>query len=524
MLIIPYSTALRFNKRPYVTYAVTLLCLLMFYLQINNEAEIDQALNRYCESIYKVDTDKLSLDILSQNKFVCLSTLNHLHERSEHGAFTSLTNELRQDNKNKYSSGDINKIIALLHDHVERFQEVAPGSMLGAFMHFPDELNPIPMITSSLIHGGWGHIIFNLIFFLAFAPAVEVLIDNKRHYFFILIALSFITSLSYSLFVLLSGDSPVPTLGLSGVVMGTMGLSAYLMPQARIRVFVWLIVLVKRFHVPAWVLAAWYIGWDTWDVIVQDSYGGINLISHVSGGIGGFLIGLIWLKKRREETRDDLTEEVEHMKTRRVFGHSLATDNSGRRELENNLTQKQARQDHEKYMSELYRYVTTQRDSEAIALMLRDYEIQSPSVEIFEALFDSAKGWGDSRMLLCLGRLIINLLFEQRKYARALMYVEQCQQVSKEFVLADPANVLLLASIARDNQQYQVAYSLVHDAHRLYGDYLDVEQCQLMEIKMLIADLNRVDEAGKLIKHYLLNAAGNFKIELIALDKLIDDI
>ena len=87
------------------------------------------------------------------------------------------------------------------------------------------------------------HMVGNMIFFLAFAPALELLVGNNFRYIWIMLFISFVVGVSYSMSILIGGSEAIPTLGFSGVVMGMMGLAAYLMPQARIRVFWCYIVL-----------------------------------------------------------------------------------------------------------------------------------------------------------------------------------------------------------------------------------------------------------------------------------------
>jgi len=91
----------------------------------------------------------------------------------------------------------------------------------------------------------------------------------------------------------LGGAKPLPTLGLSGVVMGVMALWAFLMPRARVHCFAWLVVLYRRFTVPAWLFVLWYAGWDSWTLFAHGSGGGINLVAHVSGAAIGMGIGAV---------------------------------------------------------------------------------------------------------------------------------------------------------------------------------------------------------------------------------------
>ncbi len=111
------------------------------------------------------------------------------------------------------------------------------SSITQDLVYYPLSWNPFNMISASLAHGGWLHLTGNIIFFLAFGPALEALISNTMRYVSLMLFISFVVGISYSIFILIGSAEPLPSLGLSGVVMGMMGLSAFMMPQARIRVF-----------------------------------------------------------------------------------------------------------------------------------------------------------------------------------------------------------------------------------------------------------------------------------------------
>lgn len=54
------------------------------------------------------------------------------------------------------------------------------GIDIESLMYYPDSWNPVKMLVSSVSHAGWGHIIGNLIFFLAFSPAVEAIVGREE--------------------------------------------------------------------------------------------------------------------------------------------------------------------------------------------------------------------------------------------------------------------------------------------------------------------------------------------------------
>ncbi|MCP5047107.1 MAG: rhomboid family intramembrane serine protease, partial [bacterium] len=241
------------------------------------------------------------------------------------------------------------------------------------------------MVTSSLAHAGWFHLLGNLIFFLAFAPALESLLGSKIRYIWIMLFISFVVGLSYSISTVIGSSRPLPSLGFSGVVMGMIGLSAWLMPHARIRVFFWGIVFWKTFYIPAWIVAAFYIGLDSWEMMTARDYGSINVVAHVAGGFAGYLYGYIWLKERKLEVREELSDEIKRMKSERnpISPHSRVIA-YGKKNPSNQLApepvalaphqqQRENEKNHDQFMGRVYQAVMTHRDSEAILLLLQKH-------------------------------------------------------------------------------------------------------------------------------------------------------
>ena len=322
-----------------------------------------------------------------------------------------------------------------------------------------DSWNPITMITSSLAHANFGHIIGNLIFYLAFAPALEILIGDSRRYIACMVTIMLTTGLMYSL-VLIGSDWPRSSLGFSGVVAGMMGLSAYLMPRARIKVFFWYWFAWKTFAVQSWVVAAYFVGFDAW-VMLSDSpfAGGINLVAHVFGAITGYLFGFFLLKERREEIAEELEEELKAVDVELKHGMDRGNTYRYNKGLTERLEAKQAVQDYDRFMNELYRQVNTKRDAEAIAQMLTRFDESTPIAEL-EAAFKRVSEWGPSRTQLCLGRLIIDRLDYEKRYGRAIAFIEKCQAVSPEFLLPDMRRTRFYENACREAGRLETAKNL----------------------------------------------------------------
>ncbi len=470
MLILPHSVELGFDKPPYVTYIIIFLCVIIHYCQDQNRYEIRAVSTSYCESIYDSSLDENTLDILRESISDCEEILETMHSVPD----KELVNQWIEEGNNEdqeYSEEELNELVTAIRGHYIKFSLDAPLSLDAKLEYDPSTLNPIRAITAVLAHGDWWHLIGNLIFFLAFAPAVERLLQSTVKYVAVIITISLVTAVTYSISTFINGV-PIPTLGLSGVVMGMIGLSAYLMPNAKIRTFVWFLYFARNLYIPAWILAVWYIGWDTFELFAYSDNGGINLVAHVSGGITGYLIGLYWLKGCKEDIREELDEEIEYRRALRADKFGIpSSDRSGRQRIANERREHSARQEYSKFEDRLYRHVKAGNDSDAIILMLDDYELYKDSVEIYENIFWEMKDYLHRRSMLCLGRLNIGELLKQGKYARAIKIAEACFEATESFELADPSDIMLLVEHAQKQGRYDLACSLLNK-ERLFDSTL----------------------------------------------------
>lgn len=202
-----------------------------------------------------------------------------------------------------FNAADSSRYVAqMLEDEVRRFNSLVPEDPDTGLAYYTGSWNPWTMITSSFAHGDWGHIIFNLVFFFAFAATVEILIGSAWFTTFVL-ADSLFIGVTGSLAAAAAGNH-YWTLGLSGVVMGMMGLFAYLLPKGKIKCYYFFIVIFGSIAIPGWMLATWYIGGDIVQLFTSEDHGVVNVMAHVMGGIGGYLFGLAFLRKAREQAEN----------------------------------------------------------------------------------------------------------------------------------------------------------------------------------------------------------------------------
>jgi membrane associated rhomboid family serine protease len=193
-------------------------------------------------------------------------------------------------------------------DHYRAFSRQVPPDLTARLLHDPRTHDAGHMLTATFAHAGWGHLLGNLFFFVAFAATVEVIVGYLL-FPVILVALALGTGIAYSLWSAAVGNM-LPTLGLSGVVMGMIGLFIWFLPTARSRCLLWLVIGGRTLAVPAWLLAGWYIGWNVFDLAHAGGHQtGTNFVAHVSGAAPGFLFGPLFFRSLRERVRAEFYGE-----------------------------------------------------------------------------------------------------------------------------------------------------------------------------------------------------------------------
>jgi membrane associated rhomboid family serine protease len=166
---------------------------------------------------------------------------------------------------------------------------VVPAVILGDKV-LPAEITLVPgmitVITSMFMHGGWMHLIGNMLFLWVFGNNIE---DAMGHFKFIVF---------YGLCGLAAAGgqiasdpaSTIPMIGASGAISGVLGAYLLLYPRARVLMLVWLGFFVTTFRIPAVIVLGGWIALQFYSAAASDGGGGgVAWWAH----IGGFAAGLV---------------------------------------------------------------------------------------------------------------------------------------------------------------------------------------------------------------------------------------
>ncbi len=145
----------------------------------------------------------------------------------------------------------------------------------------------LTLFTSMFIHGGFEHIIGNMLYLWIFADNVE---DAFGHGKFII--LYFLSGLMGSLLqILISPHSEIPLIGASGAISGILGAYIILYPGARVLALIPIFYFLRLTYVPAVIfLGFWFLLQFLYGLGSLGAQGGVAWFAH----IGGFLTGVLF--------------------------------------------------------------------------------------------------------------------------------------------------------------------------------------------------------------------------------------
>ncbi|MFI9819345.1 rhomboid family intramembrane serine protease [Streptomyces sp. NPDC052013] len=181
----------------------------------------------------------------------------------------------------------------LIHDRMPR---LVPTGETGVGPQGPgcvvappgyDKSPELSVLTAMFLHGGWLHLLGNLLFLWIFGNNIE---DRMGHLPFALFYAVCGYAASYG-FAALNANSAAPLIGASGAIAGVLGAYLVLYPTARVWVLVpFLIFLPLR--LPAWIVLGMWFALQA----VYSSGGGVSdagtvaYAAHIVGFVAGMLI------------------------------------------------------------------------------------------------------------------------------------------------------------------------------------------------------------------------------------------
>jgi membrane associated rhomboid family serine protease len=151
----------------------------------------------------------------------------------------------------------------------------------------------VTIFTAMFMHGGWAHLLGNMLFLWIFGDNVE---DRFGHGKFLIFYLVVGIAANFAQFAL-APHSTVPNVGASGAIAGVLGAYILMFPQARVNVLLGRQVVAM----PALVVLGMWIALQLFSGMGSIAYtdenanmGGIAYMAHIGGFFTGLLLAFLF--------------------------------------------------------------------------------------------------------------------------------------------------------------------------------------------------------------------------------------
>ena len=153
-------------------------------------------------------------------------------------------------------------------------------------------LIPLPfwstLLTSMFLHGGWAHLLGNMLYLWIFGDNLERVMGHVRYALFYIVC-GIAAGLAHIAF---NTHSALPSVGASGAISGVLGGYLLLFPHNRVRIVTGrgVAAVPAWFSLGLWILIQFVNGFGA--LARTDETGGVAYMAH----IGGFVAGLVLVK------------------------------------------------------------------------------------------------------------------------------------------------------------------------------------------------------------------------------------
>lgn len=296
-LDLPYKQRIKLPGVPFFSLLFGVMCVFIFSLQIFSEKQYEKDIINYCQ--YNITTQAVPI-------FKKIGTGNSLDS-----CFNFILDwDINVEKKNldffAYKVQLSHEEQKALENELERFNTIASHDPLTTeWWHDPLNSNITQYITSSFLHGDWEHLLFNLLFFFAFSIVLEQTIGSISYLFFFIFCCA-ATGFAYES-NLFGSYSHLPTIGLSGVVMGVMTLTACIYPLKNMRCFLFFITI----KIPLILLVSFYVLTDIYGLAYLMGNDEVNYIAHLAGAASGVIFAFMLYIFRLITDRNEPTKEID---------------------------------------------------------------------------------------------------------------------------------------------------------------------------------------------------------------------
>jgi len=281
----------RVRRHPWVTYSVILLCFAVFQAQLLSKPgeDWDKAFDAKWEEHW---------DYFGEHPYLQISRF--MFDRLSSRQWNAVKEVIEAYIQNPWPGEG-----TLLEDE-QSILDAKAAELEALMMRWPAyRFGRVPargdwwtFLSSVFMHGGWMHLLGNLLFFFVSAPVVE---DAFGRVLFAVLYLG--SGVAGGLLALFKNpESTIPSIGASGAIAGVMGAFLIRFGARKIHLLLvptlWFPLLRLRFSVPAYIVLPPWIAMQFWNA--HQGYIGVGWWAHIGGFVFGAAFAFVMFLARVE--------------------------------------------------------------------------------------------------------------------------------------------------------------------------------------------------------------------------------
>jgi len=184
--------------------------------------------------------------------------------------------------------------------------ELSLGRRFDSFLYtyglVPRDFALTSLVTSTFLHGGWLHLLGNMLYLYIFGDNVEDRLGHVRYLvFYLLCGMAAGAAQAWT-----SPHSGLPMVGASGAIAGVSGAYFLFFPTSRVVTLVPIFFFLQVVELPAvYFLLIWFI-WQVLSGVAtlgdRSGMGGVAFWAHVGGFVTGMILGPALRERRTAPT------------------------------------------------------------------------------------------------------------------------------------------------------------------------------------------------------------------------------
>ncbi len=317
MLIIPFASKMTLKPLPWVTLCLIVInCFVLFFMQSGENEQYQKAVENYADSVLP------ELEIPAYARFL------------EEGGRIKEAKRLRKKDPKQIARSSFPILlqrdaafIAQLHqlrwvtpeDHRfndwkqarEKFESALSGIVTEEYSFKPDQPEIVDMFTHMFLHGGFDHLLGNMVFLFLLGFVVERLIGP-----FLYASIYIVGGLcAVASFAMVSAGSGTSLVGASGAIGGLMGIYVVLFGWRKIPFFYSVGFYFDYVKAPALLLLFAFLSKELYFHYYSDS--NVAYMAHFGGIVAGAICGIV-LTRLIPVPVDDMLAELERSEKKHI--------------------------------------------------------------------------------------------------------------------------------------------------------------------------------------------------------------